>query len=219
MSSALWCVRNGRAIAPPAIGCIIGVSTSRYPRASRNVPQRREHLAAHLEHLARLGIDDQIEVALAIADFDIGQAMPLLGQRQMALGQEFEARRPYRQLVGARAEQMPFDADHISEIEQAEQLEVVLRQRVLLDVHLNARPAVGQHQEIRLAEIANAQNAAARRRVDAGGFELGARFLAMGADEIGDGCCAIESMRIRIDAELAQLREVGATLLNLFVFR
>ena len=29
MSSALWCVLNGRATAPPGIGCIIGVSTSR----------------------------------------------------------------------------------------------------------------------------------------------------------------------------------------------
>ena len=37
MSSAKWCVTNGRASAPPAITCIIGVSTSRYPRVSRNV--------------------------------------------------------------------------------------------------------------------------------------------------------------------------------------
>src|SRR5213079_1938816 len=37
MPSALWCVLNGRAMAPPGIGCIIGVSTSRKPRASRNV--------------------------------------------------------------------------------------------------------------------------------------------------------------------------------------
>src|SRR2546428_4774104 len=36
MPSALWCVLNGRAMAPPGIGCIIGVSTSRKPRASRN---------------------------------------------------------------------------------------------------------------------------------------------------------------------------------------
>ena len=36
MSSVLWCVRNGRALAPPAIGCIMGVSTSRYPRAVMN---------------------------------------------------------------------------------------------------------------------------------------------------------------------------------------
>ena len=36
MSSALWCVTNGRAAAPPGIGCIIGVSTSRKPRAIMN---------------------------------------------------------------------------------------------------------------------------------------------------------------------------------------
>ena len=35
MSRALWCVTKGRASAPPAIGCIIGVSTSRKPRASK----------------------------------------------------------------------------------------------------------------------------------------------------------------------------------------
>ena len=34
-SSALWWVTKGRAAAPPAMGCIIGVSTSTYPRSSR----------------------------------------------------------------------------------------------------------------------------------------------------------------------------------------
>ena len=55
--------------------------------------------------------------------------------------------------------------------------------------------------------------------VDAGGFELGAGLLAVGADEIADGGRAIESMGIGVDAELAQLRKVGAALLDLFVFR
>ena len=36
MSSALWCVAKGRAIAPPAKDCMTGVSTSWNPRASRN---------------------------------------------------------------------------------------------------------------------------------------------------------------------------------------
>jgi hypothetical protein len=39
------------------------------------------------------------------------------------------------------------------------------------------------------------------------------------ADELADRGRAIESMGIGIDANLAKLREVGATLLNLFVFR
>ena len=147
-------------MAPPAIGCIIGVSTSRYPRPSRNSRSADERLAAHLEHLARLGIDDQIEVALTIANLDVGEAMPLLRQRQVALREKLESRCPDRQLVGARAEQMSFDADDVSEVEQTEHLEVVLRERVLLDVHLDARAAIGEHEKIRLAEVANAQRCA-----------------------------------------------------------
>ena len=126
--------------------------------------QRREHPAAHLKHFARFRIDDQIEVALAIADFDVGQPVPLLGQRQMALGEKLQARRPDGQLVGARAEQMPFDADEVAEIEQTEHVEIALRQRVLLDVDLDARSAVREHQKIRLAEAADAENTAARGR-------------------------------------------------------
>ncbi|OQC25126.1 MAG: hypothetical protein BWX71_01727 [Deltaproteobacteria bacterium ADurb.Bin072] len=34
MSRALWCVRKGFAVAPPGMLCIMGVSTSRNPRAS-----------------------------------------------------------------------------------------------------------------------------------------------------------------------------------------
>ena len=33
MSSALWCVTNGRATAPPGMGCSMGVSTSMNPVA------------------------------------------------------------------------------------------------------------------------------------------------------------------------------------------
>ncbi|MNN90015.1 hypothetical protein D3C81_2079060 [compost metagenome] len=34
MSSALWCVMNGLAAAPPGIGCSIGVSTSMKPASA-----------------------------------------------------------------------------------------------------------------------------------------------------------------------------------------
>ena len=148
--------------------------------------QRRKDLAAHLEHFAGLRVDDQIEITLAVADLDIGQAVPFFRHRHVAFCEELQARRPNRQLVGARAKQMSFDADDIAEIQQSKQLEIALLQRVLLDVHLNARAAIGQHQEIRLPEAANPQNAAAREGVDALFFELRPRFLAVRADEIGD---------------------------------
>jgi hypothetical protein len=35
MSSVLWCVMKGRAVAPPAMAWSMGVSTSRKPRAMR----------------------------------------------------------------------------------------------------------------------------------------------------------------------------------------
>ena len=107
MSSALWCVMNGRAAAPPAIGCIIGVSTSRKPRSSRKRADGRDDPAARLEHSRASGVDDQVEVALAVPGLDVLQAVPLLGQRDQALGQEREARRPDREFVGLRPKQVP----------------------------------------------------------------------------------------------------------------
>src|SRR5688572_6980463 len=86
------------------------------PSRLQKLTYRGEHLAPHLEYFARLGIDDEIEIALPIADLDIGQPMPLLGERQMTLREKFDARRPDRELVGPRAEEMPLNADKIAEI-------------------------------------------------------------------------------------------------------
>ena len=47
-----------------------------------------------LEDLARLGVDREVEVALAVAALDVLQAVPLLGQRTEALGEERQARAP-----------------------------------------------------------------------------------------------------------------------------
>jgi hypothetical protein len=42
--------------------------------------------------LRESGIDDQIEVALAVPRLDVRQAVPFLGQRQQALGEKVDAR-------------------------------------------------------------------------------------------------------------------------------
>ena len=118
--------------------------------------------AARLEHAPRIGVDDEIEVALPVADLDVGQAVPLLRQRQQALREEVQPRRPDRELVGLGPEQAPLDADPVAEIEQLEDLEIELRQRVLPDVDLQLRVAVRQDQEVRLAEGADREDAAAR---------------------------------------------------------
>ena len=59
-----------------------------------NSRMRRDDAAARLEHAPRVGVDDEIEVALAVADLDVGQPVPLLRQRQQALGEEVRAATP-----------------------------------------------------------------------------------------------------------------------------
>jgi hypothetical protein len=53
----------------------------------------------------------------------------------------------------------PRHPDPVAEIEQLEDAEVDRRHRVLPDVDLQPRLAVGQHQEIGLAEAADRQHA------------------------------------------------------------
>ena len=52
MSRAWWWVTKGRAVAPPGMGCIMGVSTSRKPRASKNC-RIRLMIAARLMKTSR----------------------------------------------------------------------------------------------------------------------------------------------------------------------
>ena len=128
---------------------------------------RGDRPAADLEHAAHVGIDDEIEIALAVADLDVLQTVPLLRQRNEALRQKLEPRRPDRQLVGLGAEQMAGDADVIAVVEQLRQAKSRSRQRVLPDVDLNAAAAVGEHEEARLAEAADADDAAGGDGLDA----------------------------------------------------
>ena len=142
------------------------------PARGHERADRGDHAASRLEDPARIGIDDEIEVALPVADFDVGQAVPLLRQRQQALREEVQPRRPDRELVGFRPEQTALDADPVAEVEQLEDLEVERRQRVLADVHLDPGEAVGEDEKVRLPERPDREDAAARRGLDAIGFEL-----------------------------------------------
>ena len=52
------------------------------------------------EHLAHLRVDDQVDVALAVALLDVGEAVPLLGQRAHRLGQDDDVLGDDGQLAG-----------------------------------------------------------------------------------------------------------------------
>ncbi len=180
--------------------------------------EAREHPAADLEHAPRILVDDEIEVALPVADLDVAQAVPLFGQRQETLDQELELRDVDRQLVGPRAKQVPFDADEIAEVEQLEDLEVTLADRVLTDVGLDLGLAIRDRDEVGLAEAADRQDAARGLRLDAFGGELVAGPVAVARHQVAHSVRAIERVRIRSDSETEQRLEVGAPLRHLVGF-
>ncbi len=115
---------------------------------------RADDPAALAEDLADLGVDNQVEIALAIAGFDVGQAVPLLRQRQQRLGQQLQRFGPQGELAGLGPEGYADDADNVADVELTVESEGCFAELFLGDVYLAATAAVLQLQEGRLAEVA-----------------------------------------------------------------
>ena len=145
---------------------------------------RGEHPGARFEHRARPRIDDQVQVAPPISGLDVGQTVPFLGQRQMALGQELEpvgptpsARRSgcgrgvLRPRRGRRCRATPRPPKSPSD------------RRILPHVDLYALPAVGDHQEPGLPEAPHDQDPTRRRGADLRALEIGAAGRPVGVHQ------------------------------------
>ena len=159
-------------------GCRIGVSTSRYPRSSRNRPQLANDQTSLHEHIAHFTIDDEIDVALPVSDLDVLQAVPLLRQRQKALRQGMSAHLqvPSIRLCAVR-NSVAFDADEVADVEQLVQLEVAIRKLILLGINLKLAFAVRQRDEAGFSKRPIRQNAAGDTHLVFAVFQLFGGFL------------------------------------------
>ena len=70
MSSALWCVLNGRAAAPPAIECSVGPSTSTKPRAAS---------VSRIDCTILRAVEEPRQHAFAVRQVEIPHPLPQLG--------------------------------------------------------------------------------------------------------------------------------------------
>ena len=113
------------------------------------------------------------------------------GTRHLARNVRLDA--PDGELVGLRPEQVPAHADEVAEVQQPEDPEVAVADRILADVDLDAREAVAQHQEVRLAEAADGENAPARPRLDARRLERLLRLRAVVLDEPARSCRCVRT--------------------------
>ena len=126
-----------------------------------------DHLRARDEHLARLLVRHQVELALAVAGLDVGEAVVLLRRRAQRLREQRPVVELQRQLTAAGAEHGPVRPDQVTEIERDEPVERLLAEHVRARVQLHPARPVDEVEERRLA-------LAAPRREPAG--DAGARF-------------------------------------------
>ena len=152
-SSALWWVTNGRATAPPGMTCIIGVSTSMKSSASRKLRRNCTMRLRERNTCAAVVVDDQVHVALAVAALDVGEPVPLVGQRTQRLDEQPQALDPHRELAGPRLEKRAFGAEDVADVPALEVL-VGRAERVVLQEHLHEPGAVLELGETRLAHDA-----------------------------------------------------------------
>ena len=185
----------------------------------QELAHRRDGPAARLEDAADFGIHRQVEIALAVARLDVAQAVPLLGQRQVALGQERERRGPHRQLVGLGAEEVAGDADVVADVEQPRRGEVA---------RASARPGAGRPGAATGRRTARGSwpcrscgcRRSARRPPSStrGASSSAAGVASWRLDQRRHRVRGVEAVRMDVDAEGVERRQVGPPLVGLLRF-
>ncbi len=111
------------------------------------------------KNFTHLRIHDQVDIALAVAEFNIGQTVPLLRQRQQVFAEKRDLFDVDAEFAGARAKQISADADVVAEVEQLIELESFFADCIFLDVNLEALAALLQVSESGFAHQADGHNA------------------------------------------------------------
>ena len=141
------------------------------------------YFAATNKHLAHIRVHHQVQIALPVAEFHVGQPVPFFRQRQQILGKERQFLDVHCQFASARAKQVPAHADVVTDIEQLPELEAGLAQVIFLDVNLQALSTLLQVGESRLAHQADGHDASGDAHFDLRVFELfGGAVFVVGQD-------------------------------------
>ena len=125
--------------------------------------QLADDLGALDKDVAHLRVDDQVNVALAVAQVGVGQAVEFFRQRQQRLGQQDSFGGTDGDFAMLGAEHLALDADDIADVPFFKLIVGLFTDNVLLDVDLNPAGSVGDIEEGGFAHRAFAHNAACNR--------------------------------------------------------
>jgi len=164
----------------------------------------RDDLRTLLEAQLRFLVGQQVEMALAVARLDVGEAVILFRHRQQRLGEHGDLMRIDRQLAALGAAHRAGHADDVAEVDHRQQRTGFLRRRVL----------VGEDLDLARGVMDVDEHAGIARRVDTagdgddvGGFGVQLQVgIFLGKLRIGDG--AVEVGRIDVADLLAQEGEL-----------
>ncbi len=164
------------------------------------------------------GVHEEVDVALAVAELGVFQAVVLVGQGEHGLGEEGEGGAVVDggdvdgELAGAGAEEEAADADVVAEVEEFVEGEGVVADVVLADVDLEALAALLELGEAGFALDADGHDAAGDGDADGGrdGVELFGGEGVVGGAELGDGVGGVVAVGVGREAERGDVFELLA---------
>ena len=129
-SSALWWVLNGPrrgAAGQPLQDRRFQLDVAALVHV---LADRRQHLRAHLEDLARALVRHQVELALAVADLGVGDPVEEVGRVAQRLGEQRALAHRERQLAALGHVEVALDPDDVADVEVLDPPEGLLAERV-----------------------------------------------------------------------------------------
>jgi hypothetical protein len=171
----------------------------------------------HLEHLARLGVGGEIEIALAVAGLDVGQAVPLLGQRAERLGKESEVVDGERQLPQPGADERTGGAQEVAQVQVVEDELGVFGELVRADEELQLLAPVVEIGEDDLPLGADALHPAGDPERDLRRLQLLGGLLPIAGTHPTGLRVPVEAMGVGLDPPLGELLALGAPVFDLIV--
>jgi len=180
----------------------------------------RRALAKHLTHL---GIRDQVDVALAVADLHVLQAVPLLRERANRLGEDAQILGDERPLAGLGDDRRADRADVVAALHRAPEGEGPLAEDVLPHPHLDLAGAIAHLGEGGLAEAAQRDDAPRHREARRGrlvGERVRGRRAPCGEPgvDLRGGMGGREPVRVRVLAGRPQLGDLAFAFGNQIAF-
>jgi hypothetical protein len=170
--------------------------------------QRPHHPGAQPHGPAGGRVDDQVELALARADLDVGQAVPLVGQGPQRLAEQEHLGRLDRQLALPGLDHRSLDADQVAGVEVGHHPELLLAEGADGEHDLQLVAVVAQRPEDQPAHLPLEHDPAGDPD-DVAGLLPGGQPVPAPAD-LRQGVAAAEADRERVDAGRAQLGQLVA---------